>query len=647
MDFVLTEDSKKYERGFRELLLERGYGCESGISVQLKESTKREITVFYEKERAVITAPGTVFLYRGLMSLVMHLETHGTSESYAAQEEIWLDHNGCMVDSSRNCVMSVPAAKAWMRMQACVGMNVMMLYTEDTYEVPEYPYFGALRGRYTAQEFKELDDYAQMLGIELIPCIEALGHLQQPLRWPAMRDLRDTSDIALVGEEKVYDFLRACIRQVSRCFRTRKVHLGMDEAWSLGLGKYLIKNGYTPKREIIRTHMDRVMELCREEGLEPMIWSDMYFRIHSETEDYYDVKPDTDMRTGALPPEGMSLVYWDYYHTDEEYYRNYIKLHRQLTSRVIFAGGGWTWCGIAPALQTAEAVTRAAFRACRAEKLRDAFYTLWADDGTETPQFAGLGAVLLAAEYGFGEEPDEKRIGERFEFLTGCDYQTYLELGKFDLPSGKMSDGAVGADPSKGLFFQDLLLGIYDGQTEGVRYGSYYGEIAEKLERGTALHRTIPGFWSMEMKQILNLYEIEAKILSKKADLGLRILEAYQKSEKEILKGIAETEIPDLIGEVERCHSLRETLWMNEGKVFGWEVLDIRYYGMSGRMASTAKRLIAYADGRLPSLPELEEKRLPVFPANTGERRMEGGYLSWIDIAAVSPLAWAWLPQVY
>ena len=32
--------------------------------------------------------------------------------------------------------------------------------------------------------------------------------------------------------------------------RTRKVHLGMDEAWSLGLGKYLIKNGYTPKREI-------------------------------------------------------------------------------------------------------------------------------------------------------------------------------------------------------------------------------------------------------------------------------------------------------------------------------------------------------------------------------------------------------------
>ena len=50
MDFTLTEDSQKYERGFRELLSERGYDCKSGIRVQLKESTEREITISYEKE---------------------------------------------------------------------------------------------------------------------------------------------------------------------------------------------------------------------------------------------------------------------------------------------------------------------------------------------------------------------------------------------------------------------------------------------------------------------------------------------------------------------------------------------------------------------------------------------------------------------
>ena len=147
------------------------------------------------------------------------------------------------------------------------------------------------------------------------------------------------------------------------------------------------------------------------------------------------------------------------------------------------------------------------------------------------------------------------------------------------------------------------------------------------------------------MKGILNLYEMEAGILSKKADLGLQILEAYQKGEKEVLKNIAETEIPALTAGVRRCHSLRETLWMNEGKVFGWEVLDIRFRAMSGRMESVCERVLAYVNGTIPSLPELEEERIPAFPAATGEHRMEGGWMPWVNLASPSPMACGWLPQ--
>ena len=101
MDFILTEDSKKYERGFRELLSERGYDCKSGICVQLKESTEREITISYEKEQAVITAPETAFLYRGLMSLVMQLEAHGTERPYAKRDRLWTCiHSGCNAQGS-------------------------------------------------------------------------------------------------------------------------------------------------------------------------------------------------------------------------------------------------------------------------------------------------------------------------------------------------------------------------------------------------------------------------------------------------------------------------------------------------------------------------------------------------------------------
>ena len=59
--------------------------------------------------------------------------------------------------------------KLMLRKMALMGMSVAMLYTEDTYEIPQQPYFGYLRGRYTQQQLRELDRYAADLGIELIP----------------------------------------------------------------------------------------------------------------------------------------------------------------------------------------------------------------------------------------------------------------------------------------------------------------------------------------------------------------------------------------------------------------------------------------------------------------------------------------------
>jgi len=160
MDFRLVQAPEGYGFGFTELLKERGYHCEGGIEVTLQEAATETIRIAYADGKAEITASEKAFLFRGLMTLVMKLEKNGEA-AFTEEETVQFDHNGSMVDSSRNCVMSVEAVKAWIRMQASVGMNTLMLYTEDTYEVPGYPYFGALRGRYTAEELNELTEQTQ------------------------------------------------------------------------------------------------------------------------------------------------------------------------------------------------------------------------------------------------------------------------------------------------------------------------------------------------------------------------------------------------------------------------------------------------------------------------------------------------------
>ena len=131
---------------------------------------------------------------------------------------------------------------------------MLMLYTEDTYEVPEYPYFGYMRGRYSQSQLQELDAYAKGYGIELIPCMQTLAHLAPTLRWECFDEIKDTNDILLCGEEKTYEFIEAMIRACRNSFSTDRIHIGMDEAFMLGLGKFREKNGIYPREEIFCDH---------------------------------------------------------------------------------------------------------------------------------------------------------------------------------------------------------------------------------------------------------------------------------------------------------------------------------------------------------------------------------------------------------
>ncbi len=152
--------------------------------------------------------------------------------------------------------------------------------------IKDYPYFGALRGRYKKEEIQECDEYARLYGVELIPCIQTLAHLRTALRWPKMMSYRDDKDILMVGEEETYKLIEAMLESVKEMYHSRKIHLGMDEAWYLGYGKYRLKYGPAGQGELIKRHLDRVMELCKKHGFEPMVWSDMFF-VTAGCGDYY------------------------------------------------------------------------------------------------------------------------------------------------------------------------------------------------------------------------------------------------------------------------------------------------------------------------------------------------------------------------
>ena len=237
---------------------------------------------------------------------------------------------GMMWDLSRNAVLRVEAVKELFRAWALMGYNAVQLYMEDVYALPGEEFFGYARGVYTPEELREIDAYGHALGLEVMPCIQTLGHLEQILQWPPYRGLKDVTGVLMVGEEATYRLIAKMLDTLTGCFRSRRIHIGMDEAHGVGTGAYLRKHGPRRPFDILNEHLRRVTALCRERGLRPMIWSDMYFRIGSKTNDYYDREAEIPAEVAsAISPE-VDLVYWDYYHEDPGFYEEWIRRHRTM-----------------------------------------------------------------------------------------------------------------------------------------------------------------------------------------------------------------------------------------------------------------------------------------------------------------------------
>src|SRR5699024_2347156 len=148
------------------------------------------------------------------------------------------------------------------------GIKAAMLYMEDTYEVKGEPYFAYMRGRYSQQELKQYDDYANPFGIQLIPCMQTLAQLEQFLKWDAAIKYKDTRGALLLESEPTYDLLERMISSVSSCFRSRRIHIGMDEAEETGRGRFLTMHGHKDRFTLMANHLKRVLSITSTLGLD-------------------------------------------------------------------------------------------------------------------------------------------------------------------------------------------------------------------------------------------------------------------------------------------------------------------------------------------------------------------------------------------
>ena len=503
---------------------------------------------------------------------------------------------GVMLDCSRNGVLRNEKVKEMILISALLGLNRLLLYTEDTFKLDKYPYFGYLRGAYSKEDIKEFVDYGESFGVELVPCIQTLGHLYQALKWAPMNELKDGDNTLMVNSPKVYEFIEEIIKFTRDCYKSKDIHIGMDESFEMGLQKYFKINGYTDRTKLFTDHLLKVKEICEKYNFSPMIWSDMYFRLNNVEEEYYGSSlPES---TIELIPDGVKLVYWDYYHDKTKDYLDMIRYHKATNKPVVFAGGSWRWKGYTPSIYKSLEYSRCAFEACAKEKIDDIFITAWGDDGNECSFFSILPVLAEMSIINYGSFEKDK-INSLLKAISNEELDDFLAMDLPDQILGKELTPYY--NPSKYFLYQDLLLGIFDSQVkEG--FAEKYAEFAVILQEKAKE--------SSRYNYVYNTLANLCDVLSIKVDLGLKIRKAYKERNNDELKNCI-VKIDELLIRLERFNKSVEEQWMRECKAFGYEVLDGRLGFLKNRVLSAKNRIYDYLGGRIKNIEELEEEILP------------------------------------
>lgn len=635
MELFLSGLSEDLTQGTAELAEMLGIKLQPDSSLVIEViQTEGPLVVTREGKRGRIQYQHRIHFYRGLGLFIQHAKNSATFE---ITQQPKFDFNGTMLDVSRNGVMTVATIKQFIRYMAVMGLNGLMLYTEDTYEIEKLPYFGYMRGRYTTEELRDCDNYADLFGIEMIPCIQTLGHLHHALKWNYAGEIKDHPDILLPGEPETYEFIEQMLSTAAGTFRSKRIHIGMDEAFQVGLGRYLRENGFRDRFEIMNEHISKVLEIAGKYELKPMIWSDMYFNLLAN--DYqghlYNVHADFSDGNMDKIPQGIQFVYWDYGKGDEAGYEKIMDMHLKFGSLPIFAGGIHMWNSMAPNYGKTWKTSHPALRAAKKKGLKEVFATAWGDNGNETNHYVILAGLQLFAEHGYGDEVDDALLAERLQACTGLDlFEPLLSLKDMDEIPGVDEGNHWMANPSKFLLWQDLLVGMFDGHIEAETEAILPGYYADMEKKWLACKEEMPA----PFHELFDTYEKLAAVLSVKSTLGVRIQRSYKAGYKEDLKAIAGTELPELISRVENLRLAHRKMWMLTYKPFGWEVLDIRYGGVKARIQSAGDRLLDYVEGRVHTLEELEANRL-IFDQNgvpTAPLNVNGSYASIVTASALT-----------
>jgi hypothetical protein len=223
-----------------------------------------------------ITAPSPAGLRHGLQTLTQLTSASGRVPALDVEDQPDFRDRALMLDVSRGKVPTRETLEGLVDLCSRLRINVLMLYVEHTFAFRNHPEIGAGVSPLEAETLLAIDAYAADRGVELVPCLQSLGHMEHLLSLQRYSDLAESDRRWSISPSRpeAYRLLEDLYDEFLPLFRSKRFNANCDEPFDLGRGQSERIQPQKPPGRLFTDHVARLEQLARKHDKQLMIWAD-------------------------------------------------------------------------------------------------------------------------------------------------------------------------------------------------------------------------------------------------------------------------------------------------------------------------------------------------------------------------------------
>lgn len=223
------------------------------------------------------------------------------------------ENRGFYHDISRGKVPQLKTMKLLVEKASRYKLNQIQFYVEHVFAFRRNPDIWKGFEVITPDEILQLDEYARLLGIDLVPSLASFGHMYEILQNPVYSSLCELENFDPkqqilwknrmehhtidVSNEDSYKLIGEMFEDYIPLFSSKVFNICCDETWDLGTGRTKKLADEKGVGELYLGHILRLIEMVKSYDKKVMIWGDIVVK-----------HPELISRL----PKDVTLLNWEY-----------------------------------------------------------------------------------------------------------------------------------------------------------------------------------------------------------------------------------------------------------------------------------------------------------------------------------------------